>query len=274
MPGAVSAIARPRVARFCAAQPLGVAAVDLVGHPELAVGDLVVALGVDDAPERVVVAAQGLGELGHRALGVVDGGQQPAARGARSSASHWAWKPAPPSSDGGDRRVGLEVLGDEDLVGVALADRRRDRAHEVPALGQVAGAEAVDGAHVEGRVEAQPVEVELLEPHQGVVVQVGAHLLAAVVGTGVAPRGRRALVVVEVDAALAVLAPAVELPQREVARAEVVDDDVEDDRDAVPVGLLDEALERVGAAVAALDGEGVGRVVAPGVVTGELGRPA
>ena len=86
----------------------------------------------------------------------------------------------------------------------------------------------------------------LFEPHQGVVAEVLAHLLAAVVGTGVAPGRRRALVVVEVDAARAVLAPAVELPQGEVARAEVVVDDVEDDGDAVRVGGLDEALERVG----------------------------
>jgi hypothetical protein len=54
------------------------------------------------------------------------------------------------------------------------------------------------------------------------------------------------VVVVEVDAALVVLGPPVELPQVEIRRPEVVEDDVEDDRDAVLVGVLDEALEGVG----------------------------
>ena len=123
----------------------------------------------------------------------------------------------------------------------------------------------------EGRVEAQAVEVELVEPHQGVVVEVGTHLLAAVVGARLSPRGCGALVVVEVDPTLALLAPAVELPEREVARAEVVEHDVDDDGDAVLVGLADDGLEQVGPAVGALDGEGARRVVAPRVVPGELG---
>ena len=86
----------------------------------------------------------------------------------------------------------------------------------------------------------------VLEPHQGVVADELADLAAAVVGAGVAPRRVVAPVVVEVDAAAVVLAPAVEPPQVEVARAEVVVDDVEDDREAVLVRGLDELLEALG----------------------------
>ena len=52
----------------------------------------------------------------------------------------------------------------------------------------------------------------------------------------------------------------------------MVVDDVDDDRDAVGVRVADEALERVRAAVARLDREQVGRVVAPRDVAGELER--
>ena len=81
------------------------------------------------------------------------------------------------------------------------------------------------------------------QPVERVVADELADLAAAVVGPGVAPRRRRAPVVVEVDAALAVLGPAVELPEVEVARAEVVVDDVEDHGDAALVGGFDERLE-------------------------------
>ena len=51
----------------------------------------------------------------------------------------------------------------------------------------------------------------------------------------------------------------------------MVVDDVLDHREPALVGLADEGLEGVRAAVGALDREGVGRVVAPRHVAGELG---
>jgi hypothetical protein len=123
---------------------------------------------------------------------------------------------------------------------------------------------------VDRGVEAEPVDVVLVEPHQGVVDDEPADVGAAVVRAGVAPRGRGPPVLVEVDPAQAVLAPPVELPQVEVRGPEVVVDEVEDDGDAMAVGLAHERLEGVGAAIHRLDGEDVSRVVAPRVVAGEL----
>ena len=159
--------------------------------------------------------------------------------------------------------------------GKLLGDLAVDPLQQAPALGERVAVVALVAAHaadVERHVEAQPVEVVLLQPQERVVADELAHLAAAVVGPGVAPGRLAAPVVVEVDAALVVLAPAVELPEVEVARAEVVVDDVEDHRDPALVRGLDERLEALGPAVGALDGEDVGGVVAPGDVAGELRR--
>ena len=121
-------------------------------------------------------------------------------------------------------------------------------------------------------VEAQAVAAELLEPGQRAVAQERADLAAAVVRPGRAPGRVGALVVVEVDPAAVALGPAVEPPQVEVRRAEVVVDDVDDHGDPVRVGVADEPLERVRPAVAGLDREQVRRVVAPRDVAGELER--
>ena len=129
----------------------------------------------------------------------------------------------------------------------------------------------MDGADVGGAVEAQAVDVVFLEPHQDVVEDELADLAASVIGPGVAPRRVRPVVVVEVDAAAIVLAPAVELPEIEVARAEVVVNDVEDHRDALLVGALDELLERQRASVGGLNRKDMGGVVAPRPFSRELG---
>ena len=81
-----------------------------------------------------------------------------------------------------------------------------------------------------------------------------------------------ATIVVEVEAAIAALVPAVEAPQIKVGRAEMVVDEVKNDGDATRVRRLDEARERVRAAVGALDRERMGRVVAPTHLAGELER--
>ena len=159
--------------------------------------------------------------------------------------------------------------------GKALGDLAVDPLQQAPALLEHVAFVALVTAHaadVERHVEAQPVEVVLVEPVERVVADELADLAAAVVGPGVAPGRVAAPVVVEVDAALVVLAPAVEPPEVEVARAEMVVDDVEDHGDPAPMRGLDEGLEAVGAAVGALDGEDVGGVVAPGDVPGELHR--
>src|SRR5581483_869032 len=116
-----------------------------------------------------------------------------------------------------EARVVLQVLGDGDLAGEALADVLVQLLQEAPAVVQLGGAGAVDRADVQGRVAAQPVHVVLVEPHQGVVAQELAHLGPAVVGARVAPGGAGALVIVEVDTAQPVAMPAVEAPQVEGA---------------------------------------------------------
>ncbi len=52
----------------------------------------------------------------------------------------------------------------------------------------------------------------------------------------------------------------------------MVVDDIDDDRDPAGMGVADERLERVRPAIGRLDGEQVGRVVAPRDVPGELER--
>ena len=88
-------------------------------------------------------------------------------------------------------------------------------------------------------------------------------LAASVIGPGVPPGRFGPLVVVEVDAAAIVLGPAVELLQIEVARAQVVVNNVENHRNALLVGALDELLERHRATVGDLHREDMGRVVPP-----------
>src|SRR5581483_9935125 len=129
-----------------------------------------------------------------------------------------------------EARVVLQVLGDGDLAGEALADVLVQLLQEAPAVVQLGGA-------------------------RGVVAQELAHLGPAVVGARVAPGGAGALVIVEVDTAQPVALPAVEAPQVEGARSKVVVDDVEDHRDAALVALAHEGLEAARPAVGALDGE-------------------
>ncbi len=65
--------------------------------------------------------------------------------------------------------------------------------------------------------------------------------------------------------------PAVKAPQIEGIGAEVVVDDVEDNRDTVLMAFLDERLERPRPAVGRLHGEEAGRVVTPGAAPLEFG---
>ena len=239
-----------------------VTVVDLLGHPGRAIGDLVVGLGVDDAGEGVTIGE--LHRVTHRihVTILVGGGDD----GGTDRVDEMV---VPLGMEGGAVIVGrddlgltVQVLGDGDGAWETLADLGVDPVGEAPAVGDVRLA-GVDAAHVRGHVVAQSVGVELRQPHHRVVTNELTHLAAAVVGSGVAPRSRGLPVVVEVDSALVVLAPAVELPQVEVRGAEVVVDDVDDDGQTVPVTHLDQVTQFLRAAVGALHGEDVGGVVAP-----------
>jgi hypothetical protein len=66
---------------------------------------------------------------------------------------------------------------------------------------------------------------------------------ASVIGTGFSPRRGGPIVVVEVDTAAIVFAPAIELPQIEVAGAEMIVNNVQDDSDALLVSALDKPFK-------------------------------
>jgi hypothetical protein len=92
---------------------------------------------------------------------------------------------------------------------------RVDPAQEAPAVAEIGAGIVVvapDVADPSGGVEAKPVAAVLFQPEQGIVAQILADLAASVIRAGVAPGRRAAPVVVEIDAAAAVLAPTVELP--------------------------------------------------------------
>jgi hypothetical protein len=239
-----------------------------------AVGGLVVALGIDHARERVAAAVRERArERGDGALGV-GGGLQHGADGVHERRVPLRPEAGAALGDGGvEGVVALEVLGNRDAAGEFGGHGGVDLLQGAPAVGEgllVRVGRAA--AHVERHVEAQAVHVKAAQPHARVVHEVGADFRAAVVGAGVAPGRLAAVVVVEVDAAAIVLAPPVEAPQVEVGGAEVVVDHVHEHRHAARVGLAHEGLEGIGAAVGALDGERMGRVVAPRDVARKLGH--
>jgi hypothetical protein len=111
-------------------------------------------------------------------------------------------------------------------------------------------------------VEAQPVEMEVVDPADRVLDEVPPHVVAPGVGDVHRVAPRRAIGVGEVRP----------VPCEHVALgAHVVVDDVEHDGEAEPVGGVDEAGEAIGAAVGMLHGVGEHAVVAPVASAGELG---
>ena len=248
-----------------------VPAAHLRGKALPSVGHLVVAFGVDNAAKRIVVvgSGEGLGHQPRRTIGVVVGFEDVADR-VDESRRPLGVEPGPAVEGGPDEpSVALEVFGDEQGVRKVVAQAVAEPAHKVPAVFQDVAGVVVFGADVERHVEAEAVYAVAFEPHPGVVAQVLPHFRTSVVGAGIAPRGGGAVVVVEVDAALAVLAPPVELPEVEVGGAKVVVDHVQNNGNAAPVSLADEAFEGIGAAVGGRDGERMGRVVAPRAVAGK-----
>ena len=161
-----------------------------------------------------------------------------------------------------------ERSGPHDLrvVEIALRDQVErppltlaERTHGVAELAQERLGGGVDDAV--DRVEAEPVDVVLVEPVQGVPGEVAPHLVAlrAVDVDGLAPR--RVVAVGQVRReALEVVA----------LGPEVVVDDVEDDREAPRVAGVDEAPQPVGPAVGRLRRPQIDPVVAPVARAGEL----
>ena len=109
-----------------------------------------------------------------------------------------------------------------------------------------------------------------LQPHQGIIKQVLTDLAASVIGSGLSPRRVGTVVVVEVDSAVIVLGPAVELPKIKVAGAQVVVNNVQDHGDALLVGALDEPFESQRASVDGLHRKDLRGVVAPRPLTRKL----
>ena len=240
--------------------------VDFFGHARLAVGHFVVRLGVDHAAKRVVVEAMQdrVAHGVHVASSVVGGDQRLAHRMHEPGVPLRIEPGAAVGSRPHQRGVALQVLGDGDHPGLLRFRLVIDLLHQAPAFGQFAVALApVHAPDVRRRIPPQPVESVVQQPVQGVVTQVRAHLLAAVVGARVAPGRATTVVVVEVDPAFVVLIPAVKTPQVEVARAEMVVDHIQQYGDAPFVRGTDEPPHVLGGSVVALNRVDEGRVVTP-----------
>ena len=155
-------------------------------------------------------------------------------------------------------RLVLVVLQDEMDQAFAAGAGTHGRAQRLDDVGLRVVADGVDG------VEAQAVEMELLQPVERVVDEEVAHDLAAR-GVEVDRRApRRGVARVEEGRRIGVQVVAL--------RAEVVVDDVEQHHEAARVRLLHQHLEVLGAAVGGVRREGQHAVVAPVAPAGEVGH--
>ena len=168
--------------------------------------------------------------------------------------------------------VVFQVFGNGQMIGRQFANLLVDPLHQAPAVAEVVGrlvVIAVDIANVGRGVPAQAVNVIFVQPHERVVAQELPHFRTAVVRPCMTPGRLGAVVVIEIDAPAVLLPPAVESPQIQVARSQMVIDHIENDGDPVLVGCFDEFLESKMAAIIGLDRERQGGVVAPGARSGE-----
>ena len=114
-----------------------------------------------------------------------------------------------------DPFVVLQIFGNTDLPGLALLNQRIDPLHQAPAVRDVVCVIIVLVFHIPDRTDgipAEPVDKTLLQPAQRVIAQILPDFIAAIVKTGLTPCGCAPPIVVEIDAALPVLRPSVELP--------------------------------------------------------------
>ena len=157
-----------------------------------------------------------------------------------------------------DPRVVQVALGDQDQVTPEVGLQDVDLGGQLLQEGDGGGVDdGVDG------VEPEAVEMVVAEPHQGVVAEVAADLVAVrpVEVQSVAPRGL---------VAIGEVRP--ELRQVVARRPEVVVDHVEDRAEPARVAGIDQTLEPVGTAVDVPGREQVDPVVAPAEPAGELGH--
>ena len=112
----------------------------------------------------------------------------------------------------------------------------------------------------------------LLQPEQRVVAQKLPDLAAPIIRPRVAPRCLTPPVIVEIDPAMAVLVPAVELPEVEVVGSEMVVDDVIDDCDPAAMRRIHERLKSGGPAIIGFDREQIRRIVSERAVPRKLVR--
>ncbi len=264
---------------FLREETVGVSGRDRFRQPGAAVrrGDLVVAFRVENPLQRVAVET-----LPYEArkrihvAGLVLGRYDSAAQIVHEACAPLGAKTRPAPSQGlGDPLIVLHVLGDRDLPRLPRLRFPVDPSEQPPAVGQIGAGiriAAPDIADPSRGVEAKPVAAMLLQPEQRIVAQELPDFATSVIRARVAPRRCAAPVVVKIDAPAAVLAPTVESPEIEIIRAEVVVDNVVNDRDPALVGGVDQRLKSIRAAVVLLDGENVGRIVAKGIRAGEFVR--
>ena len=242
----------------------------------MAVGHLVVRLGVDDPPRRVAVVAMKRASLTAPRSRSASLAVMTASRiGWTNAASHCEPKPAPPAPVS---RViqSLFCRSSATVIfhGCCAADLVVDPLQQAPAIREIVGRVVVVPvaiANIDDGIETQAVQPVLVEPEQRVVADVLAHFRAAVIGAGIAPGRVGAAVVVKVDAAVVVdAAPAVEAPEIEIARSEVVVDHIEHHGDALGVRRFDEPVQALRTAQRRFHRERLRRVVAPRVIHREF----
>lgn len=135
---------------------------------------------------------------------------------------------------------------------VGWLDFRIDPLHQFPAFGNVSSRISfipVNAFDINYHVPAQAVDAALLEPQKGVIAQILAHFIPAIIRPRLAPGCLRAVIIVKVNPPLAIFAPAVKPPQIKVAGAKVVVNDIEDDGDTVLVGRFHKALKGIRSAI-------------------------
>src|SRR5882757_3555347 len=162
----------------------------------------------------------------------------------------------------------LHVLGDADLPRL-YADRLVvDPLHQAPALRDVPGGIVVRARNITnptGSIPAKPVTKSLLQPANSAVAEILANLASAVIGPVITPRRGFSPIVIEINSA-AVPAPPVELPEIAVIGADVVENDIKNNGNPALVGFIHQTSESVWTAVEILDREHVPLVVAPGII--------
>ncbi len=92
----------------------------------------------------------------------------------------------------------------------------------------------------------------IAQPHHRIIADIAAHLIAPVIWPGGTPGRFCSPVIVEIDPAPLIFRPAIEFPEIKITWAEVVVNDIEDDRYSVLVSRFHQALQSKWAAVAAL----------------------